>query len=206
MGARWKSTWSMPEPPSAADPVSDFVARRYWPGSFWLVVGAVLSMRTFVTAAEIVCVAGDVADDDVQLVDAVADGGRVPDDRVERRRAERPDRGPRRPVARVLVRHGVDAGGEAVRRWVVLRRGDSDALADVRAGAVDAAGRVVGVAVPRPAVRGRIGVPGRVGRAHLERVRVVGQVRDVVRAACTGRRRRRRCGTRSSRPARSSRR
>ena len=54
VGARSKSTWSMPEPESAAEPVSVFVARRYWPGSFWLVVGAVLSMRTFVTGAEAV--------------------------------------------------------------------------------------------------------------------------------------------------------
>ena len=46
----------MPEPESAADPVSVFVARRYWPGSFWLVVGTVLSMRTFGTAADDVVV------------------------------------------------------------------------------------------------------------------------------------------------------
>ena len=51
-GAYWKSTWSTPEPESAAEPVSVFVPRRYWPGSSWLVVGGVLSMRTFVTAAE----------------------------------------------------------------------------------------------------------------------------------------------------------
>ena len=44
----------MPEPESAADPVSVFVVRRYWPGSFWLVVGTVLSMRTFGTAADVV--------------------------------------------------------------------------------------------------------------------------------------------------------
>jgi hypothetical protein len=29
VGARWKSTWSTPEPESAADPVSVFIARRY---------------------------------------------------------------------------------------------------------------------------------------------------------------------------------
>ena len=53
VGARWKSTWSIPEPPlSAAEPVSVAVRRRYAPGSSWLVVGGVLSMRTFVTAAE----------------------------------------------------------------------------------------------------------------------------------------------------------
>ena len=52
-GARSKSTWSTPEPPlSAAEPVSTFVSLRYAPGSSWLVVGGVLSMRTFVTAAE----------------------------------------------------------------------------------------------------------------------------------------------------------
>ena len=51
-GARSKSTWSMPEPASAAEPVSVFVARRYGPGSSWLVVGGVLSIRTFVTAAD----------------------------------------------------------------------------------------------------------------------------------------------------------
>ena len=51
-GARWKSTWSMPEPESAAEPVRVFVARRYRPGSSWLVVGGVLSIRTFVTAAD----------------------------------------------------------------------------------------------------------------------------------------------------------
>src|SRR5262249_20858821 len=52
-GAPWKSTWSTPEPESAAEPSSVFVPRRYWPGSFWLVVGGVLSTRTFVTAAEV---------------------------------------------------------------------------------------------------------------------------------------------------------
>ena len=41
-----------PEPESAAEPVSVFVARRYWPGSSWLVVGGVLSMRTLVTVAD----------------------------------------------------------------------------------------------------------------------------------------------------------
>ena len=51
-GADWKSTWSTPEPESAAEPVSVFVARRYCPGSSWLVVGGVLSTRTFVTAAD----------------------------------------------------------------------------------------------------------------------------------------------------------
>src|SRR5580765_310696 len=54
VGARSKSTWSMPEPASLAEPVSVFVARRYWPGSFWLVVGGVLSTRTFVTAVDVV--------------------------------------------------------------------------------------------------------------------------------------------------------
>src|SRR3954453_3944378 len=53
-GARWEATWSAPEPESAAEAVSVLVARRFWPGSFWLVVGAVLSMRTFVTALEVV--------------------------------------------------------------------------------------------------------------------------------------------------------
>jgi len=54
VGARWKSTWSIPEPESAAEPVSVLVPRRYWPGSFWLVVGGVLSTRTLVTAADVV--------------------------------------------------------------------------------------------------------------------------------------------------------
>ena len=51
-GARWKSRWSIPEPESAAEPVSVFVPRRYVPGSSWLVVGDVLSILTFVTAAD----------------------------------------------------------------------------------------------------------------------------------------------------------
>ena len=33
-GELWKSTWSIPEPPSAAEPPSGTVPRRYGPGSF----------------------------------------------------------------------------------------------------------------------------------------------------------------------------
>jgi hypothetical protein len=54
VGWRSKSTWSMPEPESAAEPVRVFVARRYGPGSSWLVVGTVLSMRTFVAVVDAV--------------------------------------------------------------------------------------------------------------------------------------------------------
>ena len=53
-GERSKSTWSTPDPVSAAEPVSVFVARRNWPGSSWLVVGTVLSTRTSWPTATVV--------------------------------------------------------------------------------------------------------------------------------------------------------
>ena len=47
----WNATWAIPEL-SEAVPVSEIVPRRFWPGSFWVVAGPLLSTWV-VTAAEV---------------------------------------------------------------------------------------------------------------------------------------------------------
>ena len=119
-------------------------------------------------------VAGHVAGRDAEVVVAVAEGRRIPRDRVRRGRVGDADR---RPGA---GRRGRDLEERVqdARERVGRVRADGDGAARdgrARAGGGQRAGREGRVDDPRVARLGRIGVAGRVRRPHLEGARAVAE-------------------------------